>query len=71
MLAMHDANRRSADQWDWTFYRFDSNCNAGQPGLPRVRRDRQPTVGDPFPLPGTLALFGIGLAGLGLARRKS
>ena len=52
----------------WTLYRF---VNEGSPGhqdflsVTYASGDRQ------LPLPGTLALFGIGLAGLGLARRKS
>jgi hypothetical protein len=52
---------------NWEFYRYSNASQqdyvAGQYG----QRDRDRDI----PLPGTLALFGIGLAGLGLARRKS
>jgi hypothetical protein len=72
MLAASLTAVAPADQWTYTFYRFAStpaatNNNASQDYLAfeRVKSSRD------LPLPGTLALFGIGLAGLGLARRKS
>jgi hypothetical protein len=53
---------------EWTLYRFE---NVGNPGHQDFLSATYAS-GDRFlPLPGTLALFGIGLAGLGLARRKS
>jgi hypothetical protein len=52
---------------EWTLYHFVNDAN--QNFLSATYASGDPP--NRIPLPGTLALFGIGLAGLGLARRKS
>jgi len=50
---------------NWEFYTYTSASNQNYLAARYGSYDRS------VPLPGTLALFGIGLAGLGLARRKA
>lgn len=62
----------------WRFYQFaddefDSNgrkIGGHQNYISATYDERIRQQGDPLPLPGTLALLGAGLAGLGFARRK-
>jgi hypothetical protein len=51
----------------WNFYQFQSAGYQDYLSATYIRAGNEERI----PLPGTLALFGIGLAGLGLARRKS
>jgi hypothetical protein len=64
MLAYVSAHSGAAK--GWTFYRFNSTDAQDFLSATYASGDE-----NRVPLPGTLALFGIGLAGLGLARRKS
>jgi len=72
MLAASLTAVAPADQYTYTLYRFHSETASSTYAysqdylaFERVKSSRD------LPLPGTLALLGIGLAGLGLARRKT
>jgi hypothetical protein len=56
---------------NWRFYKFESPNPTGAGGGTHQNYIAARYGAYDVPLPGTLALFGIGLAGLGLARRKS
>ncbi len=53
----------------WQLYRFTNDLQQDYLSATYVE-PRSPPQGGPLPLPGTLALLGAGLAGLGFARRK-